>query len=220
MPGKVLSNRSLGAAVFIAALITYAGTVGYEYVWDDPYLIDRVRKALSTGEISRLFTTSFYVKTVNTARGNALAALGRYDEATRSYRDALAANESSGKPLVALGVLAARDGEFSRAVRLFTDAAEREPGLTEAFEGMGESYLALGMHGMAEGSFLRALEISPDNTRAAVKLGWFLLGTPADRSRQTAPSGLRWRLIHPSSRPGWELSGLSMCEGKSVKPMA
>lgn len=106
-----------------------------------------------------------------------LTALGRFDEAARSYRDALGANESSGKPLVALGVLAVRDGQFSRAVRLFTDAAQREPGLSEAFEGMGESYLALGMNGMAEGSFLKALEISPDNTRAAVKLGWFLLGT-------------------------------------------
>lgn len=68
MPGKVLSNRNLGVAVFITALIAYAGTVGYEYVWDDPYLINRVREALSTGEISSLFTTSFYVKTVNTAR--------------------------------------------------------------------------------------------------------------------------------------------------------
>jgi len=108
-------------------------------------------------------------------RGNVLTALGRYDEAARSYRDALAANESSGKPLVALGVLAARDGEFRRAVRLFADAAKREPDLTEAFEGMGESYLALGMNGLAEASFLRALEVSPGNSRAALKLGWFLL---------------------------------------------
>jgi len=109
-------------------------------------------------------------------RGNALAALGRSEEAAGSYRRARDLNGSSGKPLVALGVLAARDGEFNRAVRLFTDAAKREPDLSEAFEGMGEAYLALGMLGMAENAFQRALEISPDNTRAAMKLGWFLLG--------------------------------------------
>jgi tetratricopeptide (TPR) repeat protein len=68
VPGKVKSSRRLGAVVFIAALVTFAGTIGYGYVWDDPYLIGRIREAISTGEIPGLFTSSFYVKTVSTAR--------------------------------------------------------------------------------------------------------------------------------------------------------
>jgi len=68
MPGKVKSSRRLGAIVFFAALVTFAGTVGYGYVWDDPYLIGRIREAISTGEIPGLFTSSFYVKTISTAR--------------------------------------------------------------------------------------------------------------------------------------------------------
>ena len=68
MPGKIISSRSLGAAVFIAAFATFAGTVGYAYVWDDPYLIARVQSALANGDFSQLFTTSFYVKTMSSAR--------------------------------------------------------------------------------------------------------------------------------------------------------
>jgi len=68
VPGKFISNRSLGAAVFITAVVTFACTVGYGYVWDDPYLIGRVREALSTGDIWGLFNTSFYVKTMGSAR--------------------------------------------------------------------------------------------------------------------------------------------------------
>lgn len=68
MPGKILSSRVLGALVFAAALATYACTIGYDYVWDDPYLIDRARSALASGDISKLFTSSFYVKTLSSAR--------------------------------------------------------------------------------------------------------------------------------------------------------
>ena len=68
MPGKDLYSRSLVAAVFIAAFLTYFCTVWYGYVWDDPYLIDRVRSVLANGDISQLFTTSFYVKTLGSAR--------------------------------------------------------------------------------------------------------------------------------------------------------
>ena len=64
MPGKVISSRKLGAVVFIAALVTFAGKVGYGYVWDDPYLIGRIREAISTGEIAGLFTSSFYPEMV------------------------------------------------------------------------------------------------------------------------------------------------------------
>jgi tetratricopeptide (TPR) repeat protein len=56
------------AAVFIAAFVTFAGTVGYEYIWDDPYLMDRVQSAIANGDISQLFTTSFYVKNLGSAR--------------------------------------------------------------------------------------------------------------------------------------------------------
>jgi tetratricopeptide (TPR) repeat protein len=52
----------------MAAFVTFAWTMGYEYVWDDPYLIDRVQSALASGDISQLFTTSFYVKTLGSAR--------------------------------------------------------------------------------------------------------------------------------------------------------
>jgi tetratricopeptide (TPR) repeat protein len=68
VPGKDLSSRSLVGVVFIVAFVTFAGTVWYEYVWDDPYLIGRVQRSLANGDISQLFTTSFYVKNLGSAR--------------------------------------------------------------------------------------------------------------------------------------------------------
>jgi len=63
-----MSSRGFAAAVFITAFVTFAGTAGYEYVWDDPYLIGRVQSAIANGDISQLFTTSFYVKNLGSAR--------------------------------------------------------------------------------------------------------------------------------------------------------
>jgi len=126
-------------------------------------------------------------------RGNALAALGRTEEAARSYQRASDLNTTTGRPLVGLGVLAARGGAFARAALLFAEAAEREPGLSEAFEGLGETYLAMDLPGDAEGALLKALEVDPGNTRAALKLGWSLLdgGRPdrAEHAFRTALAG-------------------------------
>ena len=68
LPGKDKSSLRYGVAVFIVALVTFVGTVKFSYVWDDPYLIGRLREAFSTGDISGLFTSSFYVKTASAAR--------------------------------------------------------------------------------------------------------------------------------------------------------
>jgi len=56
------------AVVFLAAFLTYAVTLGYSYTWDDPSLVTRVQDARSSGEVSQLFTSSFYVKNVQSAR--------------------------------------------------------------------------------------------------------------------------------------------------------
>jgi len=56
------------AAVFLAAFLTYAVTLGYSYTWDDPSLVARVQDALSSDDVSQLFTSSFYVKKAQSAR--------------------------------------------------------------------------------------------------------------------------------------------------------
>lgn len=61
-------NYKLGLALFMVALVTYAGTVGFGYSWDDPYLVGRVKQAISHGDIWGLFTHGFHVKAVNSAR--------------------------------------------------------------------------------------------------------------------------------------------------------
>ncbi|MDT8395019.1 MAG: tetratricopeptide repeat protein, partial [bacterium] len=54
--------------IFLAAVLTFAGTLGFDYTWDDPPLVTRVQEALSGGKVSQLFTTSFFVQTVQSAR--------------------------------------------------------------------------------------------------------------------------------------------------------
>ncbi len=60
--------RLRAAVVFLAALVTFAGTLGFGLVWDDPILIDRVKADLAAGEAGKLFTTAFYVSTQQSAR--------------------------------------------------------------------------------------------------------------------------------------------------------
>ena len=58
----------LAAVVFLAGFLTFAGTVVFDFVWDDLALIRQVENALSEGEPGRLFTSSFHVKVQQSAR--------------------------------------------------------------------------------------------------------------------------------------------------------
>jgi Flp pilus assembly protein TadD len=65
---KESANLRHYAIVFAIALMTFAVTLNYGYTWDDPFLFNRVRQALSSGDISSLFTSGFYVKQAGSAR--------------------------------------------------------------------------------------------------------------------------------------------------------
>jgi tetratricopeptide (TPR) repeat protein len=54
--------------VAVLSFLVFAGTIANDFVWDDPLLIDHVKKAVSEEGIVELFTTSFHVKTAQSAR--------------------------------------------------------------------------------------------------------------------------------------------------------
>ena len=67
-PDQKLTTLGMGTiSVFVVALIVYAGTLGFPYVWDDLHLVSRVQGAVKAGQTSQLLTSSFFVKTAQSA---------------------------------------------------------------------------------------------------------------------------------------------------------
>lgn len=101
--------------------------------------------------------------------GAALAALGRDDEATISYRRALALAPGSREARIGLGRLALRS-DPAEAATLFGEVLQKRPDDVTALIDRGIAEDLQGEHEPAEASYRAALAVQPDNTAAEVNL--------------------------------------------------
>jgi tetratricopeptide (TPR) repeat protein len=97
--------------------------------------------------------------------GNALAATGRYDEATREYREVLRiAPDYESAVRANLGVIAAQQEDWSEAIRQFRESLAIDPRQGNALMGLGPACFAAGRFDDAILAFRRALaaKIGPE----------------------------------------------------------
>jgi tetratricopeptide (TPR) repeat protein len=101
-----------------------------------------------------------------TLRGQALAGLGRDDEAEAEFAGAVRLDPASARARNALGLLLVRRGAFADALDQFAEAARLDPGMADAQLNLGGAHAKLGHLDDAERAYLRALELDPDNAAA------------------------------------------------------
>ena len=102
-------------------------------------------------------------------QGDALTALGRYEEASASYRSALKANATSPDALIGLGRLSLA-GDPTEAERLFLEALSHEPRNTTALNDLGVARDLQGRHADAQSAYRQALGVDPQFNAAQVNL--------------------------------------------------
>lgn len=101
---------------------------------------------------------------------NAQAALGRRDQAARTFSQALAIAPDSDDAALGLGRLRlATDPAAASAA--FLRVTARDPRNVAALIDLGIANDLLGRHGEAQGAYRRALDIEPDRVAASVNLG-------------------------------------------------
>ena len=123
---------------------------------------------------------------LHTLRGDALADLGRADEALNSYGRA-----GSQYASYAAAVAALNDGRAAEAGRIARTVLEQQPEgeyTTELQLVLGEALLAEGRHAQAERAFRAVVDARPpskDVPRARLRLGWcrFLQDDPAGAAK-------------------------------------
>lgn len=98
--------------------------------------------------------------------GAASAALGRFDDASEAYREALAVRPDSAKTMFALAEVAERREQWDEAASLYAAAAVRDPSLVEALIRLGAIYARQGRHEEAAASCQRALSARPESREA------------------------------------------------------
>ena len=101
--------------------------------------------------------------------GDALAALGRDDEAALSYQHALALRPGSRKARVGLGRIRLKT-DPAEAERLFAEVVEAYPNDVPALVDRGIALDLEGRHQAAAASYRAALAVQPDDTAAEVNL--------------------------------------------------
>jgi Flp pilus assembly protein TadD len=101
--------------------------------------------------------------------GTALAALGRDDQATISFRRALALAPGSREARIGLGRLAL-GSDPAEAATLFGEVLRSRPDDVTALIDRGIAEDLQGEHAAAEASYRAALSVQPDNTAAEVNL--------------------------------------------------
>ncbi|MGH9661963.1 MAG: tetratricopeptide repeat protein, partial [Bryobacteraceae bacterium] len=116
--------------------------------------------------IQRAITLNSRVAPFHNNLGNALASLGRLDDALRSYERALAI-EASPDAHLNLGNLLQQLGRYEDAIAHYRAAGE----LPETHNNAGNALVALGRHAEALESFGRALRLRPDYPEAHLNLG-------------------------------------------------
>jgi Flp pilus assembly protein TadD len=107
------------------------------------------------------------------ARGDALYALGRKDQAEATYRAAVAIDPAAVGAQVGIGrVLARSDPRAAEAV--FQSALAREPDNVIALNNLGVVLDMQGRHGEAQTAYSRALTVAPASSDVQINLGMSL----------------------------------------------
>ena len=107
-------------------------------------------------------------------RADALAAMGRGDEAQQAYMAAIARSPSAIPPRIALGRMLVRTNPAA-AEAVFADVLAREPGNAIALNNMGIARDLQGRHDQAQAAYRAALVADPRMTGASVNLGMSLV---------------------------------------------
>lgn len=109
-------------------------------------------------------------------RADALAAVGRKDEATRLYRDLLTSG-SAAAAQNGLGRVAAMSGEWTAAAAAFQEAVGRDPTNVRYLNNLGYACLRAGDAAQAEFRLRQAEELEPQNVEVGNNLTLLLLTT-------------------------------------------
>jgi Flp pilus assembly protein TadD len=113
---------------------------------------------------------------VHSALGNALKALGRFDEALAAHGEALRLQPGFAEGWSNLGATWLARGDPERAVEAMARAAALKPDHAELQFNLGRTRLAVDDLAGAETSLRRVLELSPGHVHARVALGTTLKG--------------------------------------------
>jgi Flp pilus assembly protein TadD len=108
---------------------------------------------------------------VLTARGMALAALGRRDDALATFRAARAAYPTSAMVLVNIGTVQLMGGDAQSARRSFEEALQADPGLARAHNSLGVIAAREGRLDEAVERWKRAATLDPTDYQTLFNLG-------------------------------------------------
>lgn len=139
--------------------------------WDDPHYV----LALSLTELNKLKEAIEEYKQVIALAikdepkilayynmGNAYADLGEYENAIRSYKQAIKLDPTLSKPHNNLGLAFAALGRVAEAVKEFKQAVQLKPDYAEAHYNLGVAYLQLGRKPEAEQQHRILLKLKPE----------------------------------------------------------
>ncbi|ANA41219.1 hypothetical protein A2G06_14230 [Geobacter anodireducens] len=142
--------------------------------------------------------------------GDCLAQVGRLDEATARYLEALDADGTDLKALVGLGVVSLVQGKQVKAVTWFNKALKADPANAKALCGLGMVRNMQNKHDEAFGLFARAMDTDPEGLtalhelirlsyatgrfdEAGERLDRYLMHHPADLDMVFAQAGIRFK---------------------------
>jgi len=135
---------------------------------------------------------------VLTARGRALAALKRPEEARNAYGDALKREPEQPGALLGLASLAHAAGDLDRATGLVERALAHSPELLDAWMMKGDLLVVRDRHAEAAEAFRRALAVAPDHVPAMIGSANSLTSTGRfDEARRFIDDAARRQPKHP-----------------------
>lgn len=150
------------------------------------------------------------------ARGDALYAMGRVNDAQQSYRAAVTVDPSSVAGQIGLGrTLAHTDPQAAESA--FTAALERDPGNVIALNNLGVTRDLEGRHAEAQEAYRHALTLSPDSSDVQMNLQMSVaLAAQGPQSAQT----IRDDGAQPRATPVLAPSAASAVERPYAAPAA
>jgi tetratricopeptide (TPR) repeat protein len=109
---------------------------------------------------------------------------GRFDEAERCYRDALARYSHNKEAALGLGLSLVKAGRFADAVTTFEDTLRRYPDSADVHCNLAGALAQLGDPQKASETAAKALEIEPYNQVCLAMLGtsWRMMGDPREET--------------------------------------